>query len=149
MERVAKLLLVDDDSDDVFLTKEGFRRSRFSVDLDHVENGIECMKYLRGEGAYEGRDLPDIILLDLNMPLMDGREVLKEIVADPELRLLPVIILTTSQAEQDVLEMYRLRCSSYIIKPVDFSKFQKAIEEFSDYWFSLVARPKKLSGASR
>lgn len=141
MNRSARILLVDDDEDDVFLTREGFRRARFMVDIDHVFNGLECMKYLRKEAPYDDRQAPDIVLLDLNMPLMDGREVLREITADPMLRSLPVVILTTSDSDRDILEMYGLRCNSYMVKPVDFQKFQSAIMEFSNYWFTLVAIP--------
>ena len=144
MNITANILLVDDDEDDVFLTREGFRRAKFIANIEHVENGLECMKYLRKEGKYSNAVTPDIILLDLNMPLMDGREVLKEIVKDPELKKLPVVILTTSDADKDILDMYDMRCSSYIVKPVDFNKFQEAIEDFTSYWFALVSMPNKL-----
>ncbi len=139
--REASILLVDDDDDDVLLAQEGFKRAKFLVNIDNVKNGKDCMSYLRKEGPYAAKPTPDIILLDLNMPLMDGREVLKEIVADPQLNSLPVVVLTTSNAEADILEMYRLRCSSYIVKPVDFTKFQKAIENLTNYWFTLVSMP--------
>ncbi len=141
MTREAQILLVDDDVDDVYLTKEAFKRARFHSEIEHVENGVECMKYLRNQDEYADKSRPDIVLLDLNMPLMSGREVLKEIVDDEDLKSLPVVILTTSDSEKDILDMYHLRCSSYIVKPVDFNKFQSAIQDFTDYWFSLVARP--------
>ena len=141
MTNLANILIVDDDDDDVFLTCEGFKRSKFLADITHVANGIECMKYLRKQPPYTDVCVPDIILLDLNMPLMDGREVLAEIVRDPQLRSIPVVILTTSEADRDILDMYNLRCNSYIVKPVDFNKFQKAIETFTNYWFTLVSTP--------
>lgn len=144
MSETARILLVEDDEDDVFLAMEGFRRAKFLVDIERVENGIECMKYLNKQGKYQNKSLPDIVLLDLNMPLMDGRAVLKEIVSTPELSSMPVVILTTSDAERDVLDMYKLRCSSYIVKPIDFNKFKAVIEEFSEYWFSLVRRPQNI-----
>lgn len=144
MGRIAEILLVEDDEDDYYLTKEGFQRAKFAVNLHRVENGIECMKFLRKQESYADVPTPDIILLDLNMPLMDGREVLRQIIADNQLRRLPVVVLTTSDRDADILEMYENRCSSYIVKPVDFNKFRTAIEEFSDYWFTLVSIPTPL-----
>lgn len=141
MTKTADILLVDDDEDDVFLTREGFRRAKFAANITHVENGIECMKYLRRQDQYTKVARPDIVLLDLNMPLMDGREVLEQIVKDPDLKTLPVVILTTSDSDKDILEMYDMRCNSYIVKPVDFHKFQQAIMDFTNYWFTLVSFP--------
>ena len=141
MPRTAEILLVEDDDNDVILTREGFRRAKFTVNLNRVENGIECMSYLRGNPPYEDKPTPDIILLDLNMPLMDGRQVLQEIIADPSMCEIPVVVLTTSDSERDVLDMYRLRCSSYITKPVDFDKFQHVIQDLTNYWFTLVVLP--------
>ncbi|MGE3166810.1 MAG: response regulator [Planctomycetota bacterium] len=137
----AQILLVDDNFDDVFLARRGFERSRFAVDIHHVVNGAECMAFLRKEGRYATAPKPDIILLDLNMPVMSGREVMEEIGADPSLRALPVVVLTTSENDLDVADMYNLRCSSYIVKPVDFEKFQQVIREFTRYWFTLVVLP--------
>lgn len=139
--RPAVVLLVEDNDDDVVLTRRGFERAKLSVNLHHVENGRECMAFLRNEGEYADAPTPDLILLDLNMPVMDGREVLEEIVKDDELRKLPVIILTTSSAESDLLHMYNLRCSSYITKPVDFKQFQQVINKIGEYWFTIVVLP--------
>ena len=139
--RPAEVLLVEDNEVDVLLTRKAFERAKLAVNLRHLDNGERCMKLLRREGEYADAPAPDLILLDLNMPVMDGREVLSEIVKDEELRKLPVVILTTSEAERDLLEMYGLRCSSYIIKPVDFDKFQRVIQELCNYWFTVVVLP--------
>lgn len=141
--RLMEILLVEDNEADVVLTREGFRRSRLSVNLHHVENGRECMSFLRKEGAYSDVPVPDMVLLDLNMPVMDGREVLAEIVKDKVLCKLPVVILTTSAAEADLLKMYKLRCSSYITKPLTFTQFQRVIKQLGDYWFTVVVLPPK------
>jgi two-component system response regulator len=139
--RVAEILLVEDNENDVVLTRHGFRKSKLKVNLHHVEDGVECMGFLRKEGRYTDAPTPDLILLDLNMPRMDGREVMAEMVQDKALRRLPVVILTTSSDEQEILSMYDLRCSSYIVKPVDFTQFQRALTVFADYWFTVVVLP--------
>ena len=141
-QREAEILLVEDNEDDVLLMKEGFKRSKFMVKLHHVPNGIECMNFLNKYGNFSDAPTPDLILLDLNMPLMDGREVLEKIAKDEKLCHLPVVILTTSSEEQDILNMYKLRCSSYIVKPVDFDKFQRVVSEIGNYWFTVVVLPK-------
>jgi CheY-like chemotaxis protein len=141
--RPAEVLLVEDDDNDVLITRKGFEESKLVLNLHHVENGQECMAFLRKEGPYADVPTPDLILLDLNMLVMDGREVLAEIGKDEELRKLAVVLLTTSGSEQDILEMYDLRCSSYIVKPVDFTQFQCVIQQLSDYWFTVVVLPPK------
>jgi len=118
-----------------------FARSKFLVTLHHVENGKECMKFLHKEGIYTDAPTPDLILLDLNLPLMDGREVLAELVKDDNLNHLPVVVLTTSKDEHEVLAMYKLRCSSFITKPVDFNKFHTIIQNLANYWFTVVVLP--------
>jgi two-component system response regulator len=143
ISRMAMILLVEDNQNDVILTRAAFRRAKFAVDLHHVENGQQCLDFLRKRGPYSDAPMPDLVLLDLNMPLMDGREALQELVADDSLRHLPVVVLTTSSAEKDILDMYKLRCSSYIIKPIDFNQFVRVVNEFSDYWFTLVVLPSK------
>jgi two-component system response regulator len=139
--RPAEILLVEDNDNDVELTRVGFKKSKLVVNLHHAKDGEVCMAFLRKEGKFADAPSPDIILLDLNMPRMDGREVLAEISKDESLRHLPVVILTTSQEEQEILKMYRLRCSSYIVKPVDFNQFIHAIQSFSDYWLTVVVLP--------
>ena len=139
--RVADILLVEDNDDDVVLTERGFKKAQLAVNLHRVENGKKCLEFLRREGEYAAARTPDLILLDLNMPVMDGREVMAEIVNDDELCKLPVVILTTSAAEADLLCMYKLRCNTYITKPVDFHEFQKAIEDLANYWFKVAMLP--------
>jgi len=139
--RPAEILLVEDNENDVILTRSGFEQAKLAVNFHHVPDGEQCMAFLRKQGQYTAAPTPDIILLDLNMPRMDGREVLTEISGDDNLRHLPVVILTTSRAEQEILKMYKLRCSSYIVKPVDFDQFVRVIRQFSDYWFTVVVLP--------
>lgn len=138
----AEILLVEDNEDDVLLTRVGFQRAKLMVNLHRVENGEECMAFLRKQDRWADAPTPDLILLDLNMPVMDGREVLAEISADEVLNHLPVVILTTSADEQDILAMYKLRCSSYIVKPVDFHQFQRIVQGIGEYWFTLVVLPR-------
>jgi two-component system response regulator len=139
--RPAEILLVEDNDNDVELTRVGFKKSKLAVNLHHAKDGEECMAFIRKEGKFADAPTPDIILLDLNMPRMDGREVLAAISKDESLRHLPVVILTTSQEEQEILKMYQLRCSSYIVKPVDLNQFIRAIQSFSDYWLTVVVLP--------
>lgn len=139
--RPAEVLLVEDNDDDVELTKIGFKRAKFAVNLRNVRNGEECMAFLRKEGKYADAPTPDLILLDLNMPRMDGREVLEEVTHDEHLNHLPIVVLTTSDAHKDVLMSYKLRCNSYIVKPIDFQNFSKVIQSLADYWFTLVVLP--------
>lgn len=141
--RPAEILLVEDNKDDVVLTREGFARAKLTVNLHHVKDGELCMAFLRKEGEFADAPTPDLILLDLNMPVMDGREVLAELVKDDNLNHLPVVILTTSAEEQDVLNMYKLRCSAYATKPVDFNQFQAIIQGIADFWFTVVVLPRK------
>jgi CheY-like chemotaxis protein len=139
--RPAEILLVEDNENDEILTRLAFEQAKRAVRLHHVKDGEQCMAFLRKQGQYAAVPTPDIILLDLNMPRMDGREVLTAISADENLRHLPVVILTTSSSEQEILRMYKLRCSSYIIKPVDFEQFVRVIRLFTDYWLTLVVLP--------
>jgi len=139
--RPAVILLVEDNDNDVELTKLGFRRARFAVDLRHVSNGEQCMAFLRKEGAYANAPTPDIILLDLNMPRMDGIEVMQEINKDEKLKHLVMVVLTSSKADEDVMRSYKLRCNSYLVKPINFEAFAKMIESLGDYWFTLVTMP--------
>jgi two-component system, chemotaxis family, response regulator Rcp1 len=139
--RTAEILLVEDNEHDVILTREAFKMSKFAINLHHAKDGEECMAFLRKQGKYAAAPSPDIILLDLNMPRAHGRDVLAEISTDERLRCLPVVILTTSADENEILEMYQLRCSSYIIKPVDFHQFVRAIRAFADYWLTVAVVP--------
>lgn len=139
--RIAEILLVDDNEDDVFLTREAFEAASLRVNLQHVDNGEKCLQYLRKQGAYAGASTPDLILLDIHMPVMDGYEVLSEIVKDDSLRHLPVVVLSTSYEAADIHKMYGLRCSSYITKPVDFDNFVKTIGKLTGYWLTVVVMP--------
>lgn len=139
--RPAEVLLVEDNLSDVILTQESLKMAKLLVNLHHVEDGVECLAFLRKEGRHADAPTPDLILLDLNMPKMDGREVLSELVRDEKLKHLPVVILTTSAGDADVLNMYQLRCSSYVVKPVDFEQFQHVVQDIGRYWFSLVVLP--------
>lgn len=136
-----RILLVEDDPADAGLVKRAIRDGKILCDLTHVRDGEEGLAYLHRHPPFADAQRPDLILLDLNMPRMDGREVLAEIVADDDLKHLPVVILTTSSDEQEILEMYNLRCSSYIVKPVDFEQFQRVIKLLRDYWFTVVVLP--------
>lgn len=139
--RVAEILLVEDSEDDVFLTQEAFEAASLRVNLHHVENGEKCMQFLRKQGPYSSVPTPDLILLDIHMPVMNGHEVLAEIVRDETLHHLPVVVLTTSYEAEDIRRMYGLRCNSYITKPVDFDSFVKAIAQLAGYWLTVVVVP--------
>ncbi|NQW93393.1 MAG: response regulator [Polaromonas sp.] len=139
--RVAEILLVDDSEDAVFLTREAFDVAKLRVNLKNVDNGLKCLQFLRKEGPYGDAPTPDLILLDIHMPVMNGYEVLSEIVKDDKLKHLPVVILTTSYEAADIHKMYALRCSSYITKPVDFDDFVKAISQLASYWLTTVVVP--------
>lgn len=139
--RPAEVLLVEDNDNDVELTRLGFKHAKFAVNLHHVADGEECMAFLRKEGQYANAPIPDVVLLDLNMPRMDGYEVLEEINHDEGLSSLPVLVMTSSDADTDIIKSYKLHCSSYIVKPVGFDNFAKAIQSITDYWFTLVVLP--------
>ena len=143
--RPAEILLVEDNENDVELTRMGFKRSKLRLNLHHVKDGEECLAFLRKQGEYANVPTPDLILLDLNMPRMDGREVLSQMVRDETLCSIPVVVLTTSAQDEEILKMYKLRCNSYIIKPVDFEKFLAVIRSLTDYWFTLVILPSSCS----
>lgn len=140
-KKTVDILLVEDNQEDVFLTRQCFKQSSLEVSLNHVNNGAKCLSYLRQENDYAQASTPDLILLDLNMPVMSGREVLEEMVKDDALRHLPVIVLTTSAAQSDILAMSRLRCSAYVVKPVDFNEFREAVQSIADFWFKIAALP--------
>jgi two-component system, chemotaxis family, response regulator Rcp1 len=139
--RPAEILLAEDNENDVELTRLAFKRCKLMLNLHHVPDGEECMAFLRKQGKYSNAPTPDLILLDLNMPRMDGREVLAEVVADKSLNAIPVVVLTTSAHDVEILKMYKLRCSSYIIKPVDFEQFLHAVALIAEYWFTVVVLP--------
>ena len=135
------VLMADDDQDDRLLMKQALAENNLADVIEFVENGVELMDYLRQEGKYahEKTTRPSLILLDLNMPKMDGREALRLIKSDPELRRIPVIILTTSQAEEDIFKTYDLGVNSFICKPVSFQDLVVVAREIGNYWFGTVA----------
>lgn len=138
------ILMADDDPDDRMLIRDAVEESRLANTLDFVEDGEELMDYLRRRGAYEALlddPLPSLILLDLNMPRKDGREALREIKADSELRRIPIVVLTTSKAEEDVLRTYDLGVNSFIIKPVTFESLVDITRTLAKYWFEIVELP--------
>jgi two-component system response regulator len=136
------ILLVEDNPGDVELTKEALKDAKVATHLHVVEDGAAALDFLfkRGEHAHVPR--PDLILLDLNLPKKDGREVLAEIKADPCLAKIPVVILTTSQADEDIIRAYQLHANCYITKPVDFRQFVKVIQSIEDFWLTVVKLPK-------
>lgn len=139
--QVVKILLVEDDPGDVELIRQSFKESRGLVDINHVPDGQECMDYLNQEGPYKESVRPDLILLDLNMPRKDGREVLKEIKQDQKLRKIPILILTTSDADADIDKSYDLGANCFITKPIEFEEFKRVVDRVTDFWFSVVKLP--------
>jgi CheY-like chemotaxis protein len=137
-----EILLVEDNPGDVRLTVEGLKEGKVKNNLSVVENGVEALAFLRKQGKYTDAVRPDLILLDLNLPKKDGREVLEEIKADEQLRHIPVVVLTTSQAEQDILKAYSLHANCYITKPVDLDQFISVVESIEDFWFTIVKLPR-------
>ena len=135
-----KILVADDDADDRFLIKEAFEESSLANTLDFVEDGVELMDYLKSSYAGD-KELPGLILLDLNMPKKDGREALKEIKSDPTLKRIPVVVLTTSKAEEDIFRTYDLGVNSFITKPVTFDGLVEVIQSLSNYWLQIVRLP--------
>jgi len=135
------ILLADDDEDDRMMTRRAFERHRLANDFYTVKDGEELMRFLLRQGEYADAPTPGLILLDLNMPRKDGREALREIKADPDLRRIPVVVLTTSKAEEDIYRTYDLGVSSYITKPVTFEGLVTVMKALGTYWFEIVELP--------
>ncbi|WP_033342914.1 response regulator [Catenuloplanes japonicus] len=136
-----EVLLVEDDPGDVLMTQEAFEEHKLRNRLTVVSDGAEALAYLRQEGKYENSILPDLILLDLNLPRRDGREVLEEIKRDEKLRRIPVVVLTTSQADEDILRSYQLHANAYVTKPVDFDRFIAVVRQIDEFFVSVVKLP--------
>jgi len=136
-----EVLLVEDNPGDALLTRIALEDSKVSVHLNVVEDGVEAMAFLRKQDKYANVPHPDIVLLDLNLPKKDGREVLAEIKGDKNLKRIPVVVLTTSQAEEDILKAYNLAANCYITKPVDFDQFVKIVRSIENFWFAVVKLP--------
>lgn len=140
-----EILLIEDNPGDVRLTKESLRESKVSTRMHVVLDGVQAMAFLHREGDYAGVPRPDLILLDLNLPKKSGREVLADIKGDEQFRRIPVVILTTSQAEQDIIETYNLHANAYVNKPVDLDQFIKVVKSIEDFWFEIVRLPNGVS----
>jgi CheY-like chemotaxis protein len=138
-----EILLVEDNEGDIGLVEEVFQEAKIRNNLYIAEDGEEAMLFLHKEGKFSDVPCPDIILLDLNLPRKDGREVLKEIKEDDSLKRIPVVVLTTSKSEEDILRSYNLHANSYITKPVDFDQFIKVIKSIEDFWLDVVKLPSK------
>ena len=136
-----EILLVEDNPGDARLAREALKESKVHNNLHHVLDGVEAMRFLRREGAYAEMAVPDLILLDLNLPRKDGREVLAEIKDDAELRLVPVVVLTTSSAERDLVKSYDLHANAYVVKPIDLDRFIEIVQAIENFWFSIVKLP--------
>jgi two-component system, chemotaxis family, response regulator Rcp1 len=141
LTRPIEVLLVEDNPGDVRLTREALKEGKVRNNLYVVSDGTEALSFLRREGDHAGAVRPDLILLDLNLPRMDGRQVLEEIKGDPELRMIPVVILTSSQAEQDILKAYDLHANCYVTKPVDLDQFITVVQSIESFWFTIVKLP--------
>ncbi len=141
--QLVHILLVEDSPTDVMLTREAMEQYKVVNPLDIVEDGVDAMDYLKYRGKFAGREItrPGLIILDLNLPRMSGREVLYELKQDPELRSIPVVVLTTSKSEEDVVKSYCLHTNCYITKPVDFAKFIDVVRSINEFWFGVVTLP--------
>jgi CheY-like chemotaxis protein len=140
---VIDVLLVEDDPGDVVLIQEAFADNKVRNRLHCVADGVEAIDFLRQQGDHAGAKRPDLILLDLNLPRMDGREVLAEIKADDDLATIPVVVLTTSKAEEDVLRSYKLHANAYVTKPVDFDRFIEVVRQIDDFFVTVVKLPSR------
>ncbi|MGW4063887.1 response regulator [Amycolatopsis sp. NPDC004747] len=135
------ILLVEDDPGDVLMTREAFAHHKIRNPLHVAEDGVEALRFLKREGPFGAAPRPGLILLDLNLPRKDGRELLGEIKQDPGLRTIPVVVLTTSEAEEDILHSYELHANAYVTKPVDFEKFVEVVRKIDDFWVTVVKLP--------
>jgi CheY-like chemotaxis protein len=140
--RLIEVLLVEDDPGDVLMTKEAFDDHKVKNNLSVVNDGVEALAFLRREGKYADAPTPDLILLDLNLPRKDGREVLAEIKSDPDLALIPVVVLTTSGLHDDVIASYRLHANAYVTNPVDFEQFIQVVRQIDDFFVGVVKLPR-------
>jgi two-component system, chemotaxis family, response regulator Rcp1 len=136
-----EILLIEDNPADVRLTKEAFKEARVRNNIHVVQDGDSALAFVQQQAPYEDAPRPDLILLDLNLPKKDGREVLAEIKADPQIHLIPVVILTTSDDEGDVLRSYNLNANAYLVKPIDVIRFIKMVQSLSDFWLTFVKLP--------
>lgn len=136
-----EILLVEDDEGDIELTLEAFNRSKIALNLNVVRDGMEAMAYLQQQGEFQAASSPDLILLDLNLPRKDGREVLHEIQANEYLKQIPVVVLTTSEADEDILRSYQVGANAYVTKPVGLEGLTKVVTMLEEFWFTIVKLP--------
>lgn len=141
MGKPIEILLVEDSPGDARLVQENMKEAKVRNNLNIVADGVEAMAYLRREGKYKNMVMPDMVLLDLNLPRKDGREVLAEIKADEKLKRIPVVVLTISQAEEDILRSYNLHANAYVTKPVDLNQFMLAVKAIKGFWLTVVKLP--------
>ncbi len=139
--RPIEILLIEDSPSDTALTIEALEEGKIANNLSHVEDGVEAMDFLMRQGKYKNAPRPDLIMLDLNLPRKDGREVLAEIKKDEDLRIIPIIVLTTSRSDKDILQSYKLNANCYITKPVDFRQFMEVVRSIEKFWLSVVTLP--------
>ena len=142
--RAIEILLIEDNEGDVFLTKKAFEKAKIANNIHVALDGEIGIQMLKKEGEHAGLPTPDIVLLDINLPKKDGKQVLAEMKEDEELKRIPVVILTSSSAEQDILKTYDLLCSSYIVKPINLMKFGEIVNVIEDFWFSVVKLPSQV-----
>ncbi|MGA9533595.1 MAG: response regulator [Anaerolineales bacterium] len=138
-----EILMVEDNPGDVRLTKEAFKENKIQNNMYVAEDGELALDYLHQRNGYEDAVRPDLILLDLNLPKLDGRQVLQDIKEDPDLKRIPVVILTTSEASEDIVRTYDLHANSYVTKPVDFDQFCKVVHSIEEFWFTVVKLPQE------
>jgi two-component system, chemotaxis family, response regulator Rcp1 len=142
--RPIEILLVEDSPSDAALTVEALKAGKVANKLTLVEDGVEAMDFLKHRGKYTKATRPDLIMLDLNLPRKDGREVLAELKTDPDLKVIPIIVLTTSHSDKDILQSYQLNANCYITKPVDFAHFIEVVKSIEQFWLTVVTLPQKL-----
>ncbi len=144
IKRCFEILLVEDDVRDIDLTKEVLKDSKFQLNLNVVRDGVEAIAYLRQQGKYTNATQPDLVLLDLNLPRLDGREVLQAIKTDSNLKLIPIVVLTTSDLDEDVMQAYNLGANCYVNKPLGLEEFIQLVRLIEDFWFTIVKLPPKI-----
>ncbi len=144
-----EILLVEDNPGDVRLTQEALKETKLLVNLNVVMDGAEAMAYLRQQGKYRQKRRPDLVLLDLNLPKKDGREVLAEIKVDENLKIIPVVILTTSRSEEDILKSYGLHANCYVTKPLDFEQFLTIVNKIEEFWLTIVKLPSNMHNSKK
>jgi len=142
-EKTVEILLAEDNPGDVMLTKKALEQGKLANNLNVVTDGVEALAYLRQEGEYVDKPRPDLVLLDLNMPRKDGQDVLEELQDDTDLRRIPVVVLTSSESEEDIARSYELNANAYLTKPVDFDGFTEIVNRMENFWFKVVKLPEE------